>query len=74
MSYYLERRIVGLLDDGTGLSDSMIKESYAEYVSTMKHPDKVVRSVEIQLMKHYAPNTTKAYDTLMERLDKIYAR
>ena len=74
MSYYLDRRIVGLLDDGTGLSDSMIKESYAEYVSTMKHPDKVVRNVEIKLMKHYAPNTTKAYDTLMERLDKIYAR
>jgi SPP1 gp7 family putative phage head morphogenesis protein len=74
MSYYLDRRIVGLLDDGTGLSDSMIKESYAEYVSTMKHPDKIVRNVEIQLMKHYAPNTTKAYDTLMKRLDKIYAR
>ena len=26
------------------------------------------------MMKHYALNTTKAYDTLMERLDKIYAR
>ena len=74
MSYYTDRRMIGLLNDGTGLSASMIKESYAEYVSTMKHPDKIVRNVEIQLMKHYAPNTTKAYDTLMERLDKIYAR
>jgi len=50
----------------------MVKESYAEYVATMKHPDIKIRKVEIALMKHYAPNTTKAYDTIMERLGEIY--
>ena len=72
LSYYLDRRKIGRLDDDTLLSDSMIKESFAEYVSTMKHPDPIVRKVERKLMEHYAPNTTKAYDTLISRLDKLY--
>lgn len=72
LSYYLDRRKIGRLDDDTLLSDSMVKESFAEYVSTMKHPDPIVRKVERKLMEHYAPNTTKAYDTLISRLDKLY--
>jgi SPP1 gp7 family putative phage head morphogenesis protein len=72
LSYYLDRKKLGYLDDGTPLSDTMVKESYAEYVATMKHPDIKIRKVEIALMKHYAPNTTKAYDTIMERLGEIY--
>lgn len=72
LSYYLDRKKLGFLDDGTPLSDTMVKESYAEYVATMKHPDIKIRKVEIALMKHYAPNTTKAYDTIMERLGEIY--
>ena len=72
LPYYLDRRKIGRLDDDTLLSESMIKESFAEYVSTMKHPDPIVRKVEIKLMEHYAPNTTKAYDTLISRLDKLY--
>jgi len=46
-------------------------EAWAEHTTFNKHPIKEIGNIERKLAEHYAPSTTKGFDTLTKRIGEI---
>jgi hypothetical protein len=46
-------------------------EAWAEHSSITQNPLKEIANIETKLAEHYAPNTTKGFDTLIKRIGEL---
>jgi SPP1 gp7 family putative phage head morphogenesis protein len=71
--YYKKFPVIGRTPSARILTEGNSSEAFAEYVALLrKYPDKKIQSINRKIAEHYAPDTTKTFDTLVKRLGEIY--